>query len=191
MYQGLKQFLEHTGPFDDQDWAVLVPFLHFQEIRKGSFLLRQGEIAKSAYYLIEGCLRIVSYVDSREVIRNIFLENSFFTESDSFFSGTPSLFHIDTVEDSRLFVFYKKDTEKVFERSPNFRHIVQKITEQAVATMARRNSELMALDGTQRYLKLLEEKPHLIQRVPQHMIASYLGLTPEALSRIRKSLTKK
>lgn len=188
MFDLLKNTFNRVMPLSEADWAFALPRFKYVEYKKGELILREGEVHHHSIFVIEGALRIYNFNGNKESIRNIFLENSMFNESASYFLKKPSLFNIDAIEPTKAFLLHREDADAIFSHSISLATLGRRFVEYALATVAERNNELMALDGKQRYLKLLKDKPHIFQRVPQYMIASYLGITPEALSRIRKEI---
>ncbi len=188
MYDALKQTFDRIVPLSDADWAFALPLFKYVEYKKGELILREGEVHQHSIFVITGALRIYNFNGNKESIRNIFLENSMFNESGSYFLKKPSLYNIDAIEATKAFIMHRNDAEVLFSRSVQLATLGRRFVEYALATVVERNNELTNLDGKARYLKLLKEKPHVFQRVPQYMIASYLGITPEALSRIRKEV---
>jgi CRP/FNR family transcriptional regulator, anaerobic regulatory protein len=188
MYDKLKSVMTQIHPISESDWAFAVPYFKYEEVKKGAVLLKEGQVCNTTYFVVAGALRIYQFNGQKETIRNIFLENSLFTESASAYTRRPSEYSIDALEDSKLLTISYQDSELVFTHSIALATLARRIIQNVLATIIDRNNEVLNLDGKARYRKLLKEKPHIFQRVPQYMIASYLGLTPEALSRIRKEI---
>ena len=124
-------------------------------------LLEEGKIADKIYLVRKGCLRLFFYNEGKDITFQFFFEGDFVASFDSLYRGTPSLFSLESIEPSE---------EKTIERFSFYQHLF-----------------LSRIKNTpqQRYEELLKEYPNIIQRVPQHYIASYLGITPVSLSRIR------
>jgi CRP/FNR family transcriptional regulator, anaerobic regulatory protein len=188
MYDKLKSIMSHLHPISEADWAFAVPYVKYEEVKKGTILLREGQVCNTIYFVVSGALRIYQFNGQKETIRNIFLENSLFTESASAYTRCPSEYSIDALEDAKLLTISYHDAETIFTHSIALATLGRRLVQNVLATIIDRNNEVLNLDGKARYRKLLKEKPQIFQRVPQYMIASYLGLTPEALSRIRKEI---
>jgi CRP/FNR family transcriptional regulator, anaerobic regulatory protein len=188
MYDKLKSVMSRLHPISESDWAFAVPYIKYVEVKKGAILLQEGQVCNTIYFVVTGALRIYQFNGQKETIRNIFLENSLFTESASAYTRRPSEYTIDAIENSQLLIISYHDAEVIFTHSIALATLGRRMVQNVLATIIDRNSEVLNLDGKARYRKLLKEKPHVFQRVPQYMIASYLGLTPEALSRIRKEI---
>ena len=126
--------------------------------------------------------------DGKDVTFQFFFENQGVSSIESFNSGNPSLFSIESVEPSTLLVISKPNMEKLIKEIPDYQlfmqaHILQRMNHYAKLFMSRIKN-----NPQERYLELLTEEPHILQRVPQHYIASYLGITPVSLSRIRNKI---
>ena len=109
----------------------------------------------------------------------------------SFIKGQPSLYHIDALEDCELLLIEKDQWEKLFEKVPKFERFFRMLLQNAFISMQRRIAENMSLSAEERYTNFLQRYPQFEQRLPQRQIASFLGITPESLSRIRKNRIKK
>lgn len=187
MYEPLRSFLGKFGPLPEDDWLFLISRAGLKKLRKNEILLRQGDVETNLYFLLEGSVRIAQRVENKDVTRNIFTEGDFFSESISLFTGKPTELTVDTLEDSLVILIPMKHMNAATEKSPALSMIMHRITQQIVVFLARRTLDSYR-SGTDRYLDLLKTKPGIFKRVPKYVIASYLGLTPEAFSRIVKSL---
>jgi len=137
-------------------------------------LLEEGKIADKIYLVRKGCLRLFFYNEGKDITFQFFFEGDFVASFDSLYRGTPSLFSLESIEPSEVVSIKKEDFYHKIESNPSLRLLYEeKIIERFKNT------------PQQRYEELLKEYPNIIQRVPQHYIASYLGITPVSLSRIR------
>ncbi|UZR96152.1 Crp/Fnr family transcriptional regulator [Chondrinema litorale] len=148
-------------------------------------LLNEGEVSKNAYFLEKGCLRLWFNHDGKDITFQFFFEGEGVSSIESFKTGEPSLFTIETIEACELIVIRKNDFQTIMDSSPAIKkeiehHIFKRLMyyQKLFLGRIRDNPE-------KRYHELLENYPHILQRVPQHYIASYLGITPVSLSRIR------
>jgi len=129
-------------------------------------------------------LRIYHIVEAKEHTRNFFPAPSFFTESIAFHARRPTQFFVQALEDTQLWVLSRSEAEAVFDRSLGLARLGRRLLEWNLAGLAERLIDRMVPSADQKYLDLRHSRPDLFQRVPQYMIASYLGMTPEALSRV-------
>lgn len=162
----------------------------FKEIKVDSktVLLREGEIAKKIFFIKEGCLRMSYYSKGKDITFQFFFEGQAVSSIESFSSSQPSQFALEAIEPSTLIVVHKKDFDNLQKEYPEIRTGMQEILLQRFSRYAGLFLSFIKDTPQQRYLNLLQNEPHIIQRVPQHYIASYLGISPVSLSRIRKRI---
>jgi CRP-like cAMP-binding protein len=151
-------------------------------------LLHEGEVSRQAFFIKKGCLRVWFDNDGKDVTFQFFFENQGVSSIESFNSGQPSLFSIESIEPSELLVISKPNMEWLIRELPGYQAYVQAHILQRMNHYARLFLSRIKNNPQERYLELLAENPHIIQRVPQHYIASYLGITPVSLSRIRNKV---
>jgi CRP-like cAMP-binding protein len=169
-------------------------FYHRIEVPAGTVLIREGEIAKKAFLIEKGGIRAWTNKNGRDLSLQFFFENEAVTSSESFRKNIPSLYTIETVEPCILYWIHKIDWERVVEdvsQLPNIRDKAMNPIFERQYQYMRQLTSFIADSPEQRYINLLQEKPHIIQRVPLHYIATYLGVTPVSLSRIRKRVNCK
>ncbi len=163
----------------------------FRNYKKGTVLLQAGEISCDSYFVLEGCIRCYYLIDGEE------RTTDFFTESESYsppcvVNKRPSELYVSCVEDSIISMGNGNPEmeRELFEKFPRFEMLCRTVSEELLAQNQASFADFKTSTPEQRYLKLLKSKPDLLQRVPQYQLASYLGITPESLSRIRKRLAK-
>ena len=125
--------------------------------------------------------------DGEEITGGFFSEGSGYTDLDSFLSNSFSKQTAQAIEYSTLLFISKLDLEKLYHEVPKFERIARILTEEAFIDLRKKADNFILLDAKERYLDLLENRPEIIRRIPQHYIASYLGIKPQSLSRIRKN----
>jgi CRP-like cAMP-binding protein len=167
---------------------ALKPFLYIKKVKKKETLLAEGYICKNIYFVRKGAVKQYYLSDGKEFIQNFFFEGNMACLFDSFLSQKTSDSYLEALEGSELWVLSYHNYQKIREASPQFNL-------QLTLCMSKMNTHrvnlLLLSDAMTRYQRFLEEEPDIQQRVPQYMIASYLGMTPETLSRIRKKLVSK
>lgn len=168
---------------------VLQPFLYEKYAKKNEILLAEGAICNNIYFVRKGAVKQYYLSDDgKEFIQNFYLEGSLVCHFNSFFAQTPSNAYLEVIEGSELEALSYYNFKKMSEASPRFYH-------QLAICISRVNSArintLLVSDAMVRYQQFLQEEPELLQRIPQYMIASYLGMSPETLSRIKKKLLKR
>lgn len=179
---------EQPGP--PVNWEAYRHLFREEHVPARTVLLREGEVSRQAYYILRGCLRLWFNNNGKDVTFQFFFEQQGVSSFDSFRRNEPSLFNLETIEASDLLVLTRENMEQLMQEVPGFREYVQESIFQRVGHYARLFLSRIKDTPPQRYLALLEEHPHIIQRVPQHYIASYLGITPVSLSRIRSKLQR-
>lgn len=158
-------------------------------VNKGSILLRQGEICSDVFFVSSGLLRSYTVDDGgKEHILQFSPENWWIADRNSFFYGEPSLFFVDAVEDSRVVLLNHDFETRMQDLVPGYSRFNTRALHNAIRFMQRRINLLLSADAEERYLDFISLYPNVTLRVPQWMIASYLGITPESLSRVRREL---
>jgi CRP-like cAMP-binding protein len=154
-------------------------------------LLKEGHVSKKAYLIEKGCIRTWFNNNGREVSFQFFFEREGVSSIESFRKKIPSLYTIETVEPCILYWIHKKDLDIIFEDLSGEDHINNRFMNIMLERQFNYMRQFMSFirdSPKQRYLNLLKDKAHIIQRVPQQYIASYLGITPVSLSRIRNAV---
>lgn len=162
----------------------------FRSVKKGIILLKEGQSSKDSYFVLKGCIRTYYIIDGEEKT------TAFYTEMDAFtphcvINKTPSEYFISCVEDSILTVSNADMEVEVNSKFPKFELMCRKLSEELLAKKQIDFDEFKTSSPEQRYLNLLQKRSDLIQRVPQHQLASYLGIKPQSLSRLRARILEK
>lgn len=155
---------------------------------KGDTLVKPGQYVKWFYFLEKGCVCYYTEDESSTKVMEFFTEGDFFTDLYAYIEEIPSATYLSATEDCTVYAILKEDVQKSFDRSHDLERFGRLSMQESFAEIFRRNNHLKNLSNQERYLRLLQKRPGLFQRVPQYLIASYLGLTPVGLSKIRKRL---
>ena len=189
MYQALRQSVLSIVSLTERERHFLEEQFVYREVPKKFTLVREGQVARELFFVNRGCLRFYYNRDGDEVTGFIFLENLFATALDSFLQQEPSTQIVETLEDSELLVVSYDNLQRLYDYSVNFQIFGRKLAEQRLVNAQRILSSYILDSPEERYRKLLATQPEWLQRVPQHYLASFLGITPVSLSRIRKRIS--
>lgn len=186
----LFKLLEQFAPLTMEQRQAIVAMNLVKQYRKGSLLLREGEFSDNSYLILKGCLRSYYLVEGEEKT------TAFYTETESFSPACvttqqPSAYYVACVEDTVLTIVNSQSLEALFQSFPQLEQGCRGRTEQSLANRQEALDQMKIQTPEQRYLHLLNTRPDLLQRVPQYQIASYLGIKPPSLSRLRARMSKK
>lgn len=175
----------------EQAWQMIQGKFTFQYLKKGELLARNGEICRQVSFINKGLLRMFYLVDGKEICTGFGKENEYLAQYDSFLTKQPSAGNIDALEDCELINLSYDNMHALYEEEPVFQVFGRRIAELLFIMISTQKKQLLILKPEERYNYVLVNQAFIIQRVPQYMIASYIGITPEHLSRIRKKMTVK
>ena len=188
MYEQITKQLRQLINLNNEEVEHYKSKLSVKQTDKKQLILQEGNICKHAYFVNKGCLRYFYNIEGRENTGQFFFENSWYTDYDSYLSGKPSNQNIETLEKSELILLAKTDLQQLFIDIPKFEKFGRIMAENAFLGLRNRNEMLTNQTAEERYLNLIKERPKVFERVAQHYIASYLGIKPPSLSRIRKRI---
>jgi CRP-like cAMP-binding protein len=174
---------------EDEKNAILSLNL-FHSVKKGTILLKEEQRSKESYFVLKGCIRTYYIIDGEEKT------TAFYTEMEALtppcvVSKTPSEYYVSCIEDTILLVSNADMEVEVNSKFPKFEIMCRMLSEELLAKQRIDFDEFKTSSPEQRYLNLLQKRPDLIQRVPQHQLASYLGIKPQSLSRLRARILEK
>lgn len=174
---------------DDEKNAILSLDI-FRSVKKGTILLKEGQKTKDSYFVLKGCIRTYYDLDSEEKTTGFFTEMEALTPP-CVINKTPSEYYISCIEDTILIISNSDMEAEVNSKFPKFETLCRILSEQLLAKQRIDFDEFKTSSPEQRYLNLVQKRPDLIQRVPQHQLASFLGIKPQSLSRLRARLVEK
>lgn len=194
MHQVLRIYIDRhlNVPLTDEDWLPIQDSFLFKKYRKKQYLLQEGDVCKYFSFIIKGAMRQYT-VDQKgnEHILRFGIENWWMMDRESFEMETPSMYNIEAWEDVELLQIRRDAAVKLYEISEPFRKMTQELDKRGQIANQKRIHGAISLTAEERYLELLKTHPVFFQRFPQNMIASYLGISAETLSRIRKNALSK
>ncbi|MFM2388009.1 MAG: hypothetical protein RL660_2766 [Bacteroidota bacterium] len=188
MTQQILTSIKSLVPLNEAEELAFVNMLEVKELKKKEFLLQEGKVCNKVTFVNSGCMRVFYNVDGIENTIQFFFGDSWYTDYSSFLTGAPSLENFQALEPSEVVQFNKQDLYRLFDEFPIFDRVGRVMAENAFLSLSSLNKMLTNEEPQQRYLNLLEQRPEIVERIPQHYVASYLGIKPESLSRIRKRI---
>ncbi|MNE58505.1 fumarate/nitrate reduction transcriptional regulator [compost metagenome] len=186
----LFDFISKYVSLTEDEKNAIVSLDIFRSVKKGTTLLQAGQKSKESYFVLKGCIRTYYVLDGEEKT------TAFYTEMDALappcvISKTPSEYYISCIEDTILTVSNSDMEVEINGKFPKFETLCRILSEELLAKQRIDFDEFKTSSPEQRYLNLLQKRPDLIQRVPQHQLASYLGIKPQSLSRLRSRILEK
>ena len=187
----LVDFFDKIVPLDYEEKAFVDKVFKERRIRKRQFILQEGDVNKFNTFVVKGCFRMyVVDKSGKEHNLQIAIENSWTGDIQSFFFKKPSKLYIEAMENSIVFQIKREDQFRLYLDYPKFDRIFRILAENSNLSLQRRILNNISLSSEERYLDFLERHPQLFNRISNVQIASFLGMTPEFLSTIRKRITK-
>lgn len=191
MYEPILKNISRFITLDPDEEKYFTSLLKLKRLKKKHYLLQEGDVSHYEYFVNKGCLRTY-YIDDKglEHIIQFAIEDWWTGDMYSFLTQTPARYTIDALEDAELFCLDKPSLEELYIKVPKFEKFFRHLLQNAFIAVQRRIIESMSLTADERYCRFIENYPLMEQRLPLKQIASYLGITPESLSRIRSSYNK-
>ncbi|MCF6350870.1 MAG: Crp/Fnr family transcriptional regulator [Flavobacteriaceae bacterium] len=183
----MSNFIDLT---EDEKQGILDAF-PIRTYKKGTDLLKEGQIAKDAFLVIKGCARKYSIENGEEKSTEFYTEFQSAVNFDSMSNSSPSKYYFTCTEDSTIAIINSEKENALYKKFPRFGEICRVEMEKMLGASQEKLSTFINSTPKERYLNLLKDRPDLINRVPQHQLASYLGIKPETLSRIRRRISLK
>ena len=186
----LDSFKQLTG-FTDSELEIVLNHFVTKNLKKKTILLQAGNVANEVYFIISGCIRLFCEKDGEDLSTYFFTEEMFAGAYDSFISRKPSRHSIETLEDCQVLTLSYQALQELYVEFPKMNEFTRKAIEERFVLLHDLFTSYVLNSPEERYLNLLNERPDLLSRIPQHQIASFLGITPVSLSRIRNRISKK
>lgn len=190
-FEQLQKFYQSFIPdITDKEMQLVISLHEIRTYKKGEVLLSPGMDCNWAAFVNDGILRVYHSVEGKEYINQFYFAGSIVTEITSFNSLDPTRMYIDVVKDCEICEVSRTNLSRMQTEFPKVMNLVSAYTTKVLIAYLDRYSSLLLDSAETRYLKLLKERPELVQQVPLYMVASYLGITPEALSRVRNKIAQ-
>ena len=192
MFDLLRAHIEKRIHLRDEEFSRCTQFFIPRKVKKRQFLLQEGDICRHIAFVNSGCLRAYT-VDHKgeEHIIQFAIEDWWISDLNSYLTGSPATYNIDALQDSEVLLLEKSARDKLLEAVPSIERFFRLLQEANYIATHRRINNSLSASAEERYLQFIKTYPALVEQVPQGHIASYLGITPQSLSRIRKELPTK
>ncbi len=191
MYEAINNYISRCASISESEMELFNSLLKKTTVPKKTYLLQEGEICNFEAFIIKGCIRSF-YIDENgfEVILQFAIEDWWVSDIASFHDQKPSNIYIETLEDCELFILSDKNKEELLNQIPQFERVFRLMVQKNLSATQNRLITTIAKTATEKYLDFIHLYPTIPQRVAQHYIASYLGISAEFLSKIRTKLSK-
>ena len=191
MFEHLKESITEHVALSDEQWEICKHSFRPKRMLKRQFLLQEGDVCRELAFVEKGALYAYS-VDAKgnqHVVRFAF-DGWWIADLQSFFTRNPSTLNIEVLEDSELLMLDRKNHEKLLEEIPAYERYHRIILQNAYVALQQRVENALGLTAEQKYARLIDQNPEFMNRVPLNLVASYLGMSPETLSRVRRQMSK-
>jgi CRP-like cAMP-binding protein len=188
MTSKIIQSIKSIASLNEAEEKAFLSILEVKLFKKKEFLLQEGKICNKITFVNNGIMRLFYNVEGVENTIQFFFGDSWYTDYASFLTGKPTIENLQALEESEVVQFKKEDLYKLYDSMPIFEKVGRIFAENAYLSISQLNQMKTNEEPELRYINLLKTRPELVQQIPQHYIASYLGIKPETLSRIRKRI---
>ena len=191
MIEQLTSYLHQHAPLSEEERAFVHENVPVKTFKAGTVLLEEGAVSRAFYFVLSGCVRLYYLASDEERTAFFYTENQFVSSYQSYTRQTPSSHYISCVSDCTLAIIGQDTAMALLSRFPTFEVLARIIMEEELSTYQEVMATYIALTPEQRYLRMQEHNPELLQRIPQYHLATYLGVKPESLSRIRRRIAER
>lgn len=191
MKEKIVRYFSQISPISVEEAEAIKESSVIKTFKKGTVLLREGQFSGDTYFVLQGLIRQYQIIDGEEKTTNFFVEDQWIISLAGSEPQKPSNCYWVCDEDSVLLTGNDASAQALFDRFPRLEGIARKIIENTFAEFQQKMLNYLSDSPEQRYLRLVESNPDLVQRIPQYQLASYIGVKPESLSRIRRRIMKK
>jgi CRP-like cAMP-binding protein len=185
----LKHFTRFM-PLTEEEIEAIDETMRFQQYGRGTTLLKESQISSDTFFVLEGIVRQYYLVDGIEKTSDFFSDEEWVVSLNHINPNNPSTYYLECCTDCSLLVGNSQKGESLYKKFPKLETVSRKLMERVFTELQEKREAFTVNTPTLRYQNLLKSRPDLFQRIPQYQIASYIGVTPESLSRIRKRISK-
>lgn len=190
MNQNLINYIRRYVPISEAEITIFESYLKPKRIQNKEYLLKEGQLCRSRYFITKGCVRLF-YIDNKgnEQIIHFGIDNWWTTNYESLINNTPSTLYIQATETTELLELPQASFDELCRKVPQTDRLFRKIMEKTYIATQKRIEYIYSLKGEEQFKLFIAANPEFTQRVPQYMIASYLGMSPEFISKIKAKKT--
>jgi len=182
-----EEFIKRTVSIHEHDLQMVMSKCRLKMVSKGKLILKKGQIANQYFFIVSGGVRFFYETDQHEITTWVCFKDEFFTEISSLNPQKPTRFNIQAIEDTQVIVIDKKDMDLLYGYIPSWEEFGRKIWEETSIRMIDQILNFQTLSAEERYREFMNQ-PEFLQKIPVKQLAAVLGITPNALSRIRKNI---
>ncbi len=184
----LKNVLNGISPLAEAEWQEFIGPLKSLSLAQGDILLRQGEVCDFVAFINKGAVRVYEIIDGVEINRTFFMQGFFATEYKSFLLREPSQEYLEVLAPSDFILIPHDHLQKFYDKYRSFERLGRRLSEMLYLKLREKLERYQVKTPEERYQGMLTANPQFLEMVPHYHVASYLGITPQSLSRIRKRL---
>lgn len=188
-FNSLRTFFNNFRKLSDAEWEYVSKRLELKSFSKNELITHQGEVENYTYFIVRGIVRLFIAGNEKDITLDIHFENDFANGYTSFLTRKPSHFNVQALTEVEAIAMSYDSLEDFYNHIPTANFISRKMAEYTFVRKAIREVDFLTKSPTERYGNLIQNRPHIIKYIPLNFIASYLGITPQALSRIRKRIS--
>lgn len=191
MKSALIHYMSKLGKFSAEEINAVVENMRLEKFKKGTVVLKEGQVCTKCFFVLKGCLRQYKIIDGEEKTTAFFFEEEAAVLYSSYLEKEPSAYYLSTIEDTILTTGTRIAETELHRKYPKLENLISTLLPYDFKKSQEHLELLSNYSPEQRYLNILKTRPEFLKRIPLHIIASYMGVTPESLSRIRKRLLTK
>jgi CRP-like cAMP-binding protein len=191
VYEQLLKTVQQKVTLTSDEAELLKQFFTLKKVRKRQYMLNEGEVCKYNLFVAKGLLRSFGVEENGyEQVVQFAVEGWWISDLNSFFSGDVAVYNIEALEDCELLLLTRQSMDEMLEKLPKMERYFRLLMQNHIVALRQRIIASQRHSAEERYIRLIEGFPTILARVPQQYIASYLGMTPETLSRVRKQISE-